>query len=70
MTQKTSKPAPLATGTGLGIAKATTARNPENSLSPLHKQPDFLPAAWLAARAGVAVETAKVFAELNRWGRA
>lgn len=37
---------------------------------PSQCQPDFRAAEWLAVRAGVAVATARVFAELNQWGHA
>lgn len=63
MLQKRSKPAPLATGTGLGIAKFTSY-NPDNTRPLPEVQTDYV-----AARYGLDGVRARLTAELA-WGRA
>jgi len=59
MAQKRSKPAPLATGTGSGIAKAVAAFFPDNS-----KHFDEFQAAFVARRFGLDATRARLTASL------
>ncbi len=69
MTRKTSKPA-CGGRTGFGIGNSSPATSVPNNTKPLLDfQADFA-VLVLARRARVAVETARVFCELNCYGEA
>ncbi len=67
MTHKRSKPA-CGDRAGLGIEKLASFK-PDNTKPRSEFQAEF-PVAYLVARTRVAPSTARVFAELNAWGRA
>ncbi len=70
MAQTKLRPAPLATGTGLGNLLYSSERNSQNSPSPAFRQAPIDCAAILARRFGMSPPLARVVVELAGMGGA